>query len=189
MVSALQVVSNERCSAWISRQSSVAVGKSCYARRTRGGFVARVLVVLNDRALAATLARLLEDRHHEVVLVHSCRDADRLHESFDVGVFAVALSDGSGVHLAARLSGFGRVHARIFFTDDRPSPALSRAAALGPVLRLGTPVDFVLDTVEAAVAHVVDEWECRTRVRPVAPDGDSSAPLSSPRRLVGMRHR
>ncbi len=113
--------------------------------------MSEILVVQRDRRLAEGLARLLKGRGHAVRIATSCREADAIRHQFDVGIFELRLPDGSGTHLAARLSGFGRVRSRIFYTGERPMPSQRPPSDSAPIIRHGTPLEQLLDAVNLAL--------------------------------------
>jgi DNA-binding NtrC family response regulator len=132
--------------------------------------VSQILVVQSNRGLAENLGHVLASRGHNVVLAASCQEADALHQHFDIGIFDVRLPDGSGTHLAARLSGFGRVRCRIFYTGERPSPIARPPDALGPVIRHGTPIEKLLAAIDEAIGALEqDSVHPRSTVRPASP--------------------
>jgi DNA-binding NarL/FixJ family response regulator len=97
-------------------------------------------------------------------------DAEALAETFDVGIFELELPDGSGLHLAARMSGFGRLHARIFTTRSLTGTAARRAAPMGVVLSHDAPTKVLLDAVADALASRETSGQLtRSGVRPSVP--------------------
>ncbi|MBN2191939.1 MAG: response regulator transcription factor [Polyangiaceae bacterium] len=91
-------------------------------------------------------------------------------EAFDVGVVDLELPDGSGLHLAARLSGFGRLRGRVFTASQLESAVARRAAPMGPVVVRGAPAAVLLDAIDRVLAAMDRAAETmRSGVRPSAP--------------------
>ena len=119
---------------------------------TRVGRSRVVLVVESDRLVAGALERSLRRRGFEVVAVHGVGEAEKRQGRFDVGIFAITLGDGSGVNLAARLGGLGRVLHRVFVTANEPRAIVGRARQLGPVLSKSLGLNQIVDSVADVVA-------------------------------------
>lgn len=111
----------------------------------------RVIVVQPDASRRREVARALVAGGHSVVPVATAREAESLGESFEVGVVDLELPDGSGMHLAARLSGFGRLHARVFTASDLECSAARRAAPMGAVVAHDAPLTVLLEAVARAL--------------------------------------
>ncbi len=127
----------------------------------------RIIIVQPDRSMRRDVARALATRGHSVVPVGSAREAEALSEPFEVGVVELELPDGSGMHLAARLSGFGRLHARIFTARDVGSSAARRAAPMGAVVAHDAPLDELLEAVDRALtARGASAQSTRSEIRP-----------------------
>ena len=132
--------------------------------------MSQILLVQSNRDLAINLGQVLANRGHEVELAASCHEADALKSHFDIGIFDLRLPDGSGTHLAARLSGLGRVRLKIFYTGERPSPIPRPLETLVPVIRHGTPIEHLLSAIDSALATLEqDESQPRSKVRPAIP--------------------
>ncbi len=132
--------------------------------------MSQILVVQSNRELADSLGQLLVSRGHDVLIAASCHQADALLQHFDIGIFDVRLVDGSGTHLAARLSGLGRVRFKIFYTAERLGPIARPPEALGPVIRHGSPIEHLLAAIDVALGTLEqDGVQPRSMVRPTTP--------------------
>gem|GEM_PF-6694272 len=103
--------------------------------------------------------------------VGTAREAEALGESFEVGVVDLELPDGSGMHLAARLSGFGRLRARVFTASDLACSAARRAAPMGAVVAHGAPLAVLVE----AGGHALGSRE--RGAQPTRSGVGSSAPV------------
>lgn len=129
--------------------------------------MARIILVQPVPAIRRDVARALVAHGHSVVPVASAREAEALSEPFEVGVIDLELPDGSGMHLAARLSGFGRLQARVFTASDLGGGPARRAAPMGTVVPRDAPLEALLATVERALAaREPPAQPARSEVRP-----------------------
>src|SRR6476620_4061116 len=94
-----------------------------------------VLAVEDNAVVARPLARFLGHSGYEVRHVDSCAAARALPDVFDVGVFDIELTDGSGIDLCVELRARGRIRAAIFYTGIVDAVLLDRAAAVAVVIR------------------------------------------------------
>lgn len=129
--------------------------------------MSRIMLVQPHTAGRDEREQALKGAGHHVFAVATIHEAERVGQSFDVGVFAIDLPDGSGLHLAARMSGLGRVHSRLFVATDPNSALARRAAAMGPLLRADAPLSALLDAIDQVLsAQAQEDGAARSRVRP-----------------------
>ena len=139
-----------------------------------------ILLVQASEMMAAAVRHVLASHGHRVVVAHSCREAESKCEQFDVGILDLRLPDGSGVHLAARLSGFGRLRSRIFYTDTRHGPLSQPRSVPGPILSHGAPIERLLAEVDNVLAALDRESVQPRSVRRCAPSmRTSNAPAEA----------
>lgn len=106
-----------------------------------------VLLVENERPVAASVARHLRRAGYAPTVARSCTEASALEERFDLGVFDIDLGDGFGVELAEECLAKGRVRAAAFYTGAAYQVALRRAAAVGPVIGKTEGIELLLGTL------------------------------------------
>ena len=94
-----------------------------------------VLVVEDSSVLARPLKRFLKHLGYTVHYASSCAEARAFRGPFDVGLFDIELSDGSGINLCLELLATKVVAAAVFYSAVVHPASLQRAAQLGVVVR------------------------------------------------------
>lgn len=121
------------------------------------GVMAQLLLVEADPVVARRIAYELTRHGQDVTVAYSCAEAMALVRRFDLGVFDASLVDGSGIGLAARLGGLGRVARRLFFNAGAGGPLLKRAKQMGNVLLESEGIPVLVEQALALVREPLRE--------------------------------
>jgi DNA-binding response OmpR family regulator len=116
-----------------------------------------VLVVEDNPVLARPLTRFLQQSGYTVHFASCCADARRLLGPFDVGVFDVDLSDGSGIDLCAELLTSKVVRSAVFYTGALDNVRFQTASALGVVVRKTQSAEDLRRAICAALGQASAE--------------------------------
>jgi DNA-binding response OmpR family regulator len=113
-----------------------------------------VLMVEDSSVLARPLKRFLKHLGYTVHHASSCSEARACAGPFDVGLFDIELSDGSGIGLCLELLASKVVAAAVFYTAVVHPTSLEQAAGLGRVVRKTQSAEDLREAICAALREV-----------------------------------